>query len=172
MKKYAAVLTIAIGFVIFVLGATAVLPIHAVSYLDVTPDKIPTGDSVTITINFVSLGPDIVKNLKVIDPVGNVFEYTGSLPTLDSANPTWSTTFPSASWQRISGPGGNTGTDIPGNYKAEAIYDTYLGTEEVYDNFSCDDRFSVPEFLGLPIVASVATSMYLLIRKRLDKRED
>lgn len=172
MKKYAVVLTIAIVFVISVLGATAVLPVHAVSYLDVTPDKIPTSSSVTITINFVDLGPDIVKSLRVTDPVGNVFEYTGSLPTLDAGNPTWSTTFPSASWSQISGPGGNTGTDIPGNYEAEATYDTYLGTQEVHDNFSCDDRFSVPEFLGLPIVASVATCMYLLIRKRLDKRED
>ena len=172
MKKYAAVLTIAIGFVIFVLGATAVLPVHAVSYLDVTPDKIPTGGSVTITINFAGLGPDIFKSLRVADPVGNVFEYTSSLPTLDSGNPTWSTTFPSANWQRISGPGGNTGTDISGNYEAEATYDTYLGSQEVYDNFSCDDRFSVPEFLGLPIVASVATCIYFFITKRLGKRKD
>lgn len=155
-------LLILLAFTLAILGTIAALPVHAISYLDVTPDKIPTSGSVTITINFVDLGPDIVKSLRVSDPVGNVFEYTGSLPTLDSANPTWSTTFPSANWQWISGPEGNTGTDISGKYEAEATYETYFGTEEVFDTWSCDDGFGVPEF-SLPTALVMAIGFALLV---------
>ena len=164
--------TISLGVVIFILAAIAMVPVHAISYLDVTPDAIYTGGFVTITLNFVTLGPDTVTSLKVTDPLGNIFQYTASLPTLDSGNPTWSTTFPSANWQRISGPGGNTGTDVSGTYEAEARYDTYLDARQIYDNFSCGDSFNVPEFsFTIPLATSLATVLYLAIRKRRGKTE-
>jgi hypothetical protein len=93
-------------------------------------------------------GPDTFASLHVTDSLGNVFSYNGAPFAVSSGSP-MVVNFPGAStWTRVSGPGGNNGTDVSGDY---VVTGTYLDTtlSELLGHFVVlhdTTDFSVPEF--------------------------
>ena len=151
-------------------------PSNALSNIGMNPSSALTGGTVTITITqTVGPGPDVFASLKVTDPIGNVFVYSGTPFSVSSGSPKI-ITFPNpGAWTPTSGPGGNAGgTDVSGMYTVQGTYlDT--GLSALLGHFivlSTHGNFGVPEFgQSLLLLAGVMLPMLLLLRLRMSSKQ-
>lgn len=171
--------------VVALLGALLCLasfaPTYALSGISTNPTNVPTGGTVTITINLVALGPDHFSSLTVTDPLGNVFSYSGNFD-LTTSSPTISITFPTVTppdphtWTLVSGPGGNTGTDVSGKYSVSGTYIdatvvAVAGVVFCVHHMNCQETdsggFGVPQFnQSILLLVGVMIPALLLVRQK------
>jgi hypothetical protein len=153
---------------LFVLAIFRPAPTYALSTLTVNPSGVPADGNVNIIIThtFGSL-PDVFTDLKVKDPLGNVFTYNNPLLTVSS---TVIIPFPDPSqWTMTSGPGGNAGgTDVSGTYRVSGTY-TDLSLSELLGQFvvlTDLSHFNVPEFSPFTMMIAVAAVFPALLFAR------
>jgi hypothetical protein len=144
-------------------------PTHAISAISLNPGSVATGGTVTITITqVVGPGPDIFASLKITDPLGNAFSYNGAPFSVGSGNPQVITFPDPGMWTLVSGPGGDTGTDVSGMYH---VMGTYLDTSlsALLGRFvvlSYNGNFNVPEFnQSILLLVGMIVPALLLVRK-------
>jgi hypothetical protein len=145
-------------------------PTYALSGISLNPTSVPTGGTVTITITqVVGPLPDVFGSIKVTDPLGNVFAYTGTPITVTHGSPV-TLTFPDpGQWTPAGGYATNPGgTDVPGTYMVEGAYlDTSLSVllghfVVLHDSGS----FGVPEFnQSVLLLAGAMVPALLLVRR-------
>jgi hypothetical protein len=127
-------------------------PTYALAGTSVNPTSVATGGNVTITITYtVNTGDDIYHFLTVTDPVGNMWNYTGTPFTMHPASPPMVITFPQAGmWKLVkNGTSPNTGgTDVSGMYHVTGTYiDTGLSIKfKMIFSVTNSQTFKVPEF--------------------------
>jgi hypothetical protein len=148
-------------------------PTYALTGISVSPTSVATGGTVTITITYnVNTGDDIYHFLTVTDPVGNMWNYTGTPFVMHPTSPPMSITFPDAGmWTQVqSGTGPNVnGTDVPGMYHVTGTYiDTGLSIKfKMIFMVISNGTFKVPEFnQSILLLVGAMVPALLLARQR------
>ncbi|HUI01157.1 MAG TPA: hypothetical protein VLX56_05965 [Nitrososphaerales archaeon] len=145
-------------------SASFAVPVHAISTVSVSPGSVPAGGTVTITVTqVVGPAPDVFTSLQVTDPLGNVFTHAGF-----SVSSSVQFSFPGGGWVRTNGPGGNTGTDVSGNYTVSGAYvDGDAAALGKFIVLKTNAGFSVPEFSQpVAIMAALMAPALLLLRRK------
>jgi len=160
--------------VLFAFGRFA--PTYALTGLNVNPTTVGSGGTVTITITYnVNTGDDIYHFLTVTDPVGNMWNYTGTPFVMHPASPPMVITFPDAGmWtlvQNGTGPNVN-GTDVSGIYHVTGTYiDAGLSLKfKMIFSVTSHGDFKVPEFnQSILLLVGMMVPALLLARQRASK---
>ena len=151
-------------------------PAYALTGLGVNPTSVATGGTVTITITYtVNTGDDIYHFLTVTDPVGNMWNYTGTPFTMHPTSSPKVITFPDAGkWtlvQNGTGPNVN-GTDVSGIYHVTGTYiDAGLSLKfKMIFSVTSNGNFKVPEFnQSILLLVGLMIPALLLARQKAAK---
>jgi hypothetical protein len=161
----------ALTLALFALAGFA--PTYALTGISVNPTSVATGGTVTITITYnVNTGDDIYHFLTVTDPVGNMWNYTGTPFTMHPTSPPMAITFPQAGmWKLVqNGTSPNVGgTDVPGMYHVTGTYiDTDLSIKfRMIFSVTSNQTFKVPEFnQSILLLVGLMVPALLLARQR------
>jgi hypothetical protein len=151
-------------------------PTYALTGMSVNPTSVGTGGTVTITITYnVNTGDDIYHFLTVTDPVGNMWNYTGTPFVMHPTSPPAVITFPDAGmWKLVqNGTSPNVGgTDVSGMYHVTGTYiDTGLSVKfRMIFSVTSNATFKVPEFnQSILLLVGMMVPALLLARQRASK---
>jgi hypothetical protein len=148
-------------------------PTYALTGISVNPTSVATGGTITITITYtVNTGDDIYHYLTVTDPVGNMWNYTGTPFIMHPTSTPMVITFPAAGmWKLVhNGTSPNVGgTDVSGMYHVTGTYiDTDLSVRfKMIFSVTSNESFKVPEFnQSILLLVGLMVPALLLTRQR------